>query len=148
MYARYIAGLSAFSANELFVWLTKIFSAVKERLQKYCYTVYSHSGINHMWILKTSKERLENLSSRSFSKIKYIETFDVSTLYTNVPREKLKTRLNEIIHNAFLHKNDTIHTTISLCCDQIEPENKSCYTEQQVISSLIHNIFVECLLSV
>jgi hypothetical protein len=42
-------------------------SAVKEGQQKYCETVYSRSGINHMWILKNFKDLLDNLKSRSFS---------------------------------------------------------------------------------
>lgn len=33
-----------------------IMTAVKERLQKYCQTIYSHSGIDKIWILKNSKE--------------------------------------------------------------------------------------------
>ena len=43
---RYIAESSTLS-----IQLTKILSAVKEGQQKYCETVYSRSGINHMWIL-------------------------------------------------------------------------------------------------
>jgi hypothetical protein len=42
-------------------------SAVKEGQQKHCETAYSRSGINHMWILKNSKDLLDNLKSRSFS---------------------------------------------------------------------------------
>jgi ABC-type protease/lipase transport system fused ATPase/permease subunit len=45
----------------LSIHLTKILSAVKEGQQKYCETVYSRSGINHMWILKNSKDLLDNL---------------------------------------------------------------------------------------
>jgi hypothetical protein len=41
--------------KELPIHLTKILSAVREGQQKYCETVYSRSGINHMWILKNSK---------------------------------------------------------------------------------------------
>jgi hypothetical protein len=48
----YIAGSSTRSTKELSIHLTKILSAVKEGQQKYCETVYSRSGINHMWILK------------------------------------------------------------------------------------------------
>jgi hypothetical protein len=41
-------------------------SAVKEEgQQKYCETVYLRSGINHMWILKNSKDLLDNLNSRT-----------------------------------------------------------------------------------
>jgi hypothetical protein len=36
---------------------------VKEGQQKYCETFYSRSGINHMWILKNSKDLLDNLQS-------------------------------------------------------------------------------------
>jgi hypothetical protein len=49
---RYIAGSSTCSTKELSIHLTKIMSAVKEGQQKYCETVYSHSGINHMWIFE------------------------------------------------------------------------------------------------
>ena len=45
---RYIAGSSTCSTKELSIHLTKIMSAVKEGQQKYCETVYSFSGINHM----------------------------------------------------------------------------------------------------
>ena len=49
-----IAGSSTCSTKELSIHLTKTLSAVKEGQQKYCETVYSRSGINHMWILKNS----------------------------------------------------------------------------------------------
>jgi hypothetical protein len=63
----YIAGSSTCSTKELSIHLTRILSAVKEGQQKYCETVYSRSGINHMWILKNSKDLLDNLKSRYFS---------------------------------------------------------------------------------
>ena len=71
---RYIAGSSTCSTKELSIHLTKILSAVKEGQQKYCETVYSRSGINHMWILKNSKDLLDNLKSRSFSQVSSIKT--------------------------------------------------------------------------
>jgi hypothetical protein len=43
-----------------------------------------------MWILKNSKDLLDNLKSRSFSQ---------------VSSDKLKTRLKETIHKAFSHRN-------------------------------------------
>jgi hypothetical protein len=41
--------------------------------------IYSRSGINHMWILKNSKDLLDNLKSRSFPQVSSIKTFDFST---------------------------------------------------------------------
>ena len=58
-----------------------------------------------MWILKNSKDLLDNLNSRSFSQVFSIKTFDFSTLYTTLPHDKLKTRLKETIHKAFSHRN-------------------------------------------
>jgi hypothetical protein len=63
------------------LWLARIKSlsndvgSVKEGQQKYCETVYSRSGINHMWILKNSKDLLDNLKSRSFSRVS--STYDL-----------------------------------------------------------------------
>jgi hypothetical protein len=75
------------STKELSIHLTKILSAVKEGQQKYCETVYSRSGINHMWTLKNSNDLLDNLNSRSFSHVSSIKTFDFSTLSTTLPQE-------------------------------------------------------------
>ena len=40
-----------------------------------------------MWILKNSKDLLDNLQSRSFSQVSSIKTFDFSTLYTTLPHD-------------------------------------------------------------
>ena len=78
---RYTAGSSTCSTKELSIHLTKILSAVKEGQQKYCETVYSCSGINHMWILKNSKDLLDNLKSRSFSRVSSIKTWFFYSVY-------------------------------------------------------------------
>jgi hypothetical protein len=101
---RYISGSSTCWTNKLSIHLTKILSAVKEGQQKYCETVYSRSGINHIWILKNSKDHLDILKSRSFSQVSSIKTLDFSTLFTTLPHDKLKTRLKETIHKAFSNR--------------------------------------------
>jgi hypothetical protein len=62
-----------------------------------------------MWILKNSKDLLDNLKSRFFSQVSSIKTFDFSTLYTTLPHDKLKTRLKETIYKAFSHRNYGSH---------------------------------------
>jgi hypothetical protein len=59
-----------------------------------------------MWILKNSKDLLDNLKSRSFSQVSSIKTFAFSTLYITLPHDKLKPRLKETIHKAFSHRNN------------------------------------------
>jgi hypothetical protein len=104
---RYIAGSSKCSTKPLSLLLTKLLTAVKESLQRYCSTAYSKRGVNQMWILKNSKELVENLKSHGFSKPDSIKTYDFSTLYTTIPQNKLKSRHFQIIYNCFLNKNGT-----------------------------------------
>ena len=52
---RYIASSYKCSTKEFSILLTQILTVVKDGLQKYCNTVYSHSSVNQMWMLKNSK---------------------------------------------------------------------------------------------
>ena len=54
-----------------------------------------------MWILKNSKELLENLKAQSLHSVNSIKSFDFSTVYTTIPHDKLK----EIINQCFFQKN-------------------------------------------
>ena len=67
-------------------------------LQKYCDTAYARSGVNQLWILKNSKELLENLKAQSLHSVNSIKYFDFSALYTTIPHDKLKSKLKEIIN--------------------------------------------------
>ena len=58
-----------------------------------------------MWILKNSKELLENLKAQSLHSVNSIKFFDFSTLYTTIPHDKLKSKLKEIIDQRFFYKN-------------------------------------------
>ena len=85
--------------------LTRILTAVKEGLQKNCDTAYARSCVNQMWILKNSKELLENLKAQSLHSVNSIKSFDFSIVYTTIPRDKLKSELKGIIKQSFFHKN-------------------------------------------
>jgi len=81
---RYIAVSVNCSTKSVSKLLTAVLSTVKDGLQTYCDTAYSRNGINHMWILKISKDLVESPSSLSLSVIASIKTFDFSPLYTTV----------------------------------------------------------------
>ena len=104
-----------------------------------------------MWILKNSKELVENLHSPHFSSVHSIRSYDFSTLYTTIPHDKLKLRLSDIIRGAFFHKNGSrrykylvIHPFGNYFVrDHTDSTNK--YTEDdiiQMLNFLIDNIFV------
>ena len=64
-----------------------------------------------MWILKNSTNLLSSLGHLGVRKVTSIQTFDFSTLYTSIPHDFLKSRMNNIINNAFKHKNGTTRYT-------------------------------------
>ena len=102
-----------------------------------------------MWILKNSKDLLDNLKSRSFSRVSSIKTFDFSTLYTTLPHDKLKTRLKETIHKAFSHRNDGSKFVVlgynsTYFSNKIQ-NGKTCYSTEQecaaIYQLLLHMVF-------
>ena len=93
------------STKPLFLILTRILTAVKRGLQKYCDIAYARRGVNQIWILKNSKELLENLKTQYLHTVNSIKSFDFSTLYNTIPHDKLKSKLKEIINQCFFHKN-------------------------------------------
>ena len=50
---------------------------------KYSDVIYSHSGINQMWILKNSKELFDNLQSHSLTSIHSIPVYNTCTFLSN-----------------------------------------------------------------
>ena len=64
-----------------------------------------------MWILKNSTNLLTLLGHLGVRKATSIQTFDFSTLYTSIPHDLLKSRMNNIINNAFKHKNGATRYT-------------------------------------
>ena len=107
---RFIAGSSKCTTKELSSLLTKILTVIKTGLEKYCSIKTSHTGVNNMWILKNSTNLPSSLVHLGVRKATSIQTFDFSTLYTSIPHNLLKSRMNNIINNDFKHKME-LHDT-------------------------------------
>ena len=108
---RFIAGSSKCTTKQLSSLLTKILPVIKTGLEKYCSIKTSHTGVNNMWILKNSTNLLSSLGHLGVHKATSIQTFDFSTLYTSIPHDLLKSRMNNIINNAFKLKNGATRYT-------------------------------------
>ena len=104
-----------------------------------------------MWILKNSTNLLSSLSHLGVHRATSIQTFDFSTLYTSIPHDLLKNRMNSIINNAFKYRNEaTRYTHINVgrnksyfTSDPLNGDNK--YTANdicQMIEFLVDNIYV------
>ena len=108
---RFIAGSSKCTTKQLSSLLTKILTVIKTGLEKYCSIKTSHTGVNNMWILKNSTNLLSSLGHLGVHKATSIQTFDFSNLYTSIPHDLLKSRMNNIINNAFKYKNGATRYT-------------------------------------
>ena len=149
---RYIVGSAKCSTKPLSQILTRILTAVKEGLQKYCDTAYARSGVNQMWILKNSKELLDNLKAQSLYSVNSIKSFNFSTRYTIIPHDKLKSKLKEIINQCFFHKNGNrrfqyvvigYKDTYFVRDHSDAPQKYSDADVIKMLEYLINNIFVE-----
>ena len=104
-----------------------------------------------MRILKNSTDLLSSLAHFAVCKATSIQTCDFSTLYTSIPHDLLKSRMNIIINNAFKHRNGaTRYTHIKVgrnksyfTNDPLNSDNK--YTASDIckmIEFLADNIYV------
>ena len=104
-----------------------------------------------MWILKNSTSLLSSLSHLGVHRATSIQTFDFSTLYTSIPHDLLKSRMNRIINNAFKYKNGatryahiklgrnrSFFTSVPLNGDNKYTANDIC----KMIEFLMNNIYV------
>ena len=148
---RFIAGSSKCTTKQLSSLLTKILAVIKTGLEKYYSTNTSRTGINNMWILKSSTNLLSSLGHLGVHRATSIQTFDFSTLYTSIPHDLLKSRVKNIINNAFKHRNGaTRYTHIKVdrnksyfTSDPLNGDNK--YTANDIckmIEFLVDNIYV------
>jgi hypothetical protein len=75
---------------------------------------------------------LLNQNLKSFSQVSSIKTFDFSTLYTTLPRDKLKSRLKETIHKVFSYRNYGSKFVVlgysSTCFSDGVQKGKTCYS--------------------
>ena len=98
---RFIAGSSKCTTKDLSCLLTKVLSTIKDGLVRYCNTKTSRNGVNNMWIPKNSTSLLSSLDQLDVHMATSVQTFDFSTLYTSIPHDLLKSRISNLVHNAF-----------------------------------------------
>ena len=150
---RFIAGSSKCMRKDLSCLLTKVLSAIKDGLVKYCNTKTSHNGVNNIWILKNSTSLLSSLDQLDIRTATSVQTFDFSTLYASIPHDLLKSRISNLVHNAFRKKDGSVrYTHIKVTKGQgyfthdINGGSDNMYTADNIckmIEFLIDNIFVQ-----
>ena len=148
----YIAGSSKCTTKDLSCLLTKVQSTIKDGLVRYCNTKTSRNGVNNVWILKNSTSLLSSLDQLDVRTATSVQTFDFSTLYTSIPHDLLKSRISNLVHNAFRKKDGSvryIHIKVTRAqgyfTHDINGGGDNMYTADNIckmIEFLIDNIFV------
>ena len=120
---------------------------------RYCNTKTSRNGVNNMWILKNSTSLLSSLDQLDVRTATSVQTFDFSTLYTSIPHDPLKSRISNLVHNAFRKKDGSVrYTHIKVTrakgyfTHDINGSRENMYTAANIckmIGFLIDNIFVQ-----
>ena len=101
--------------------------------------------------IKNFTNLLSSLGHLGVHRATFIQTLDCSTLYISIPHDLLKSRMNNIINNAFEHKNGiTRYTHMKVgrnesyfTSDPLNGDNK--YTANDIckmIEFLVDNIYV------
>ena len=150
---QFIAGSSKCTTKDLSCLLTKVLSTTKDRLVRYCSTKTSHNGVNNMWILKNSTSLLSSLDQLDVCTATSTQTFDFSTLYISIPHDLLKSRISNLVHDAFRKKDGSVrYTHIKVTRTQgyfthdINGGGNNMYTADNIckmIECLIDNILVQ-----
>ena len=97
--------------KDLLCLLTKVLSTIKDGLVRYRNTKTSCNGVNNMCILKNSTSRLSSLDQLDVRTASSVQTFDFSTLCTSIPYDLLKSRISNLVHNAFRKKDGSVRYT-------------------------------------
>ena len=131
----------------------KLLSTIKDGLVRYCNTKTGRNGVNNMWILKNSTSLLSSLDQLDILTATSVQTYDFSTLYTSIPHNLLKSRISNLVHNAFRKKDWSVrHIHIKVTSSKgyfthdIGGGRDNMYTADnicQMIGFLIDNIFVQ-----
>ena len=106
-----------------------------------------------MWILKNSTSLLSSLDQLDVRTATSVQTFDFSTVYTSIPHDLLKSRISNLVHNAFRKKDGSVryaHINVTRVegyfTNNINGGGDNTYTADDIfkmIEFLIDNIFVQ-----
>ena len=147
---RFIAASARCSTKQLSATITKCLKEVDTYHAKIGKQVYSNSGINSYWIIGNSS-KVHRMIDRSNERknVENIATYDFSTLYTNIPHDKLKTRMESVIRSAYNGQDKkylSVYKTKASFVNNPRKETKA-YSESQLIEMvnyLIDNCYVTC----
>ena len=103
--SRFIIASKECTTKKLSKLVTAAFKLVYKSIESYHKKVEFFSGIHSFWVIQNNLPVIKSLDKiNKINAAKTVSTFDFSTLYTNIPHDKLIKVLNHIIDFAFKGK--------------------------------------------
>ena len=99
---RFIIAAPKCSIKPLNKAITAIFKLLFRQIEKYNQKSYFYSGVKSFWVVQNNEAILNSVSKLNKKRrARCVSTFDFSTLYTNIPHDKLIDVLNQLIDFCF-----------------------------------------------
>ena len=96
---RFIAGASHCTNKTISLEVALALRCIKTHFKNYCGVIRKNTGLNYFWSIDNSVEFLQKLSDLDTADS--IETFDFSTLYTNLPLDNIYESLEKLLIKMF-----------------------------------------------
>jgi hypothetical protein len=98
---RFIAASNRCTTKPLSNIITKCLKILTQQHVSYCKQIERRTGVNRMWVINNSKDVLDKVkyynNQNNDTHIKNINTYDFTTLYTNIPHKDLKLKIKWVI---------------------------------------------------
>ena len=111
---RFIAASNRCTTKPLSQIITKCLKLITQQHKRYCNQIYVRTGVNRMWIINNSTEVLDKIKDYNncgnSENIQNINTYDFSTLYTNIPHKDLKLKIKWVV-NTIMKDNKKIYVS-------------------------------------
>ena len=100
--SRFIAASSACTTKPLSQLLTSSLKLITTHFKQYCKGIARNTGVNCFWIIDNATEVLKKLKKVNRTKgARHFDSFDFSTLYTNIPHDLLLDSISQLISEAY-----------------------------------------------
>ena len=98
---RFVVSYASCSVKPLAARLTLALKAVYKKIISYSNMIFKVTGVNRNWIIDNNTSLLDCLNNTEFAR--NIQTYDFTTLYTNLDHSNIKVALTSVIKLAFKH---------------------------------------------
>ena len=105
--SRFISNSSHCSTTILSKHITSALTAVKNHVIKYSETAFSNSNVNYFGPLKTLPRSSKSCDCVTFGVLRYLNSFDFSTLYTSLPHDLIKAKVLSLVNWCFNRESKT-----------------------------------------